>query len=280
MLFFASQVSMVLVVRALDLIDDMTYKTHRWLKDCWLARWSTLPLTQGAEKTNLVTFVALAAVAVLMVTLQASSWPLLCLRASSKLHREALWRLLRAPLDVPVAAVGQLLSRFARDLDCLDSRLLAMLAQALACVAALASALSAILVSSPLLAPAALLLALALYRASGLYSPVASQAALVVAALNGPLVAQLLECLEGRGELRCFGRSQQALQQGLQALEVNARAQVLNVALQRWFALQLELIGGLMLLCVAMCCACQRTHLGLKGLSLTYALTLTALAGL
>ena len=48
--------------------------------------------------------------------------------------------------------------------------------------------------------------------------------------------------------------------------------EVRNMGLQRWFALQLELIGGIMLLCVAVMIVLQSdVHLGMSGLSLTYA---------
>ncbi|CAL1168449.1 unnamed protein product [Cladocopium goreaui] len=182
-------------------------------------------------------------------------------------------------MDVPLTSVpGQLLSRFAKDLDCLDTRLPALLAQALTCVAALFSALAAIVVSSPALAPMAVALALVMWRLAAAYSPVASDAARLVSVFNGPVVAHLLECLEGRADLRSFGRSDDAMRHALAVLEVNARSQILNVALQRWFALQLEIIGAVMLFCVAMTSGWRTAHLGMSGLSLTYALTLTALA--
>ncbi|CAJ1338152.1 unnamed protein product [Effrenium voratum] len=202
---------------------------------------------------------------------------MLCLRASSRLHADGLWHVLTAPLDT-AAAPGNLLSRFAKDLDSLDSRLPALLAQALACVAALFSALTAILVASPALAPAAFLLGLVMWRLASAYSPVASEGARMSSVLNGPVVAHLLECLEGREYLRTFGQTHGAQLHALAVLEASARAQILNVALQRWFALQLELIGGAMLLLVAVTCVCTNAHLGMSGLSLTYALTLTALA--
>eukprot|EP00435_Cladocopium_sp_Y103_P059448 s104_g21.t1 len=210
-LFFASQASIVVV-------------------DCWLARWSALPVQGDSETSaNLLVFVFLAMLAAVIVTLQAASWPLLCLRASSRLHSDGLWCVLRAPMDVALASVpGQLLSRFAKDLDCLDTRLPALLAQALTCVAALFSALTAIVVSSPALAPMAVALALVMWRLAAAYSPVASDAARLVSIFNGPVVAHLMECLEGRAYLRSFGQSDDAMRHALAVLEVNARSQVLN----------------------------------------------------
>ncbi|CAE6910253.1 Abcc1 [Symbiodinium natans] len=165
------------------------------------------------------------------------------------------------------------------DLDVLDSRLPSLLAQALACVAALFSALTAIVVSSPGLAPMAALLALLMWLLAKSYSPVAADAARMVSVLNGPVVAHLLECVESREYLRTFGQQPRAVAHALCVLEASARAQILNMGLQRWFALQLELIGGAMLLCVAVTIVLQTdAHLGMSGLSLTYALTLTALA--
>ena len=146
------------------------------------------------------------------------------------------------------------------------------LSQALACVAALFSALMAILFSSPGLAPMAGLLALLMWRLAASYSPVAAECARMVSVLNGPVVAHLLECLEGREYLRTFGQQGKAVSHALWVLEASARAQILNMGLQRWFALQLELIGGAMLLCVSVMIVLQTdAHLGMSGLSLTYA---------
>ncbi|CAE7041043.1 YBT1 [Symbiodinium sp. KB8] len=137
----------------------------------------------------------------------------------------------------------------------------------------------AILFSSPGLAPMAGLLALLMWRLAASYSPVAAECARMVSVLNGPVVAHLLECLEGREYLRTFGQQGKAVSHALWVLEASARAQILNMGLQRWFALQLELIGGAMLLCVSVMIVLQTdAHLGMSGLSLTYALTLTALA--
>lgn len=63
-------------------------------------------------------------------------------------------------------------------------------------------------------------------------------------------------------------------------LEASTQAQYFNVALQRWLSLKLEMLGAVMLLCVALLSVGLKDNVpvGLSGLSLTYALTLTALA--
>ena len=49
--------------------------------------------------------------------------------------------------------------------------------------------------------PKAVALALVMWRLAAAYSPVASDAARLVSVVNGPVVAHLLECLEGQN---CF----------------------------------------------------------------------------
>ena len=154
-----------------------------------------------------------------------------------------------------------------------------MLAQMLTCLAALLSALLAIIASSPLATPAVCLIAYSFSRVVKRYRPSAAEAKRLVAVLHGPVVALLLESIGGREYVRALGRNTMFEQHALALLEVSTRAQVLNIGLQRWLALQLEYLGALMLLCVAMLTvACRSSSaLGLSGLALTYALTLTAL---
>eukprot|EP00913_Durusdinium_trenchii_P029705 g27841.t1 len=87
------------------------------------------------------------------------------------------------------------------------------------------------------MAPLAVTLALVMWRVSSAYSPVAADAARLVSVFNGPVVAHLMECLEGREYLRTFGQSGKAMDHALAVLEVNARAQILNavtLALVMW----------------------------------------------
>lgn len=98
--------------------------------------------------------------------------------------------------------------------------------------------------------------------------------------LHGPVMAHLLESFAGREYIRAFGQQERISEHTLGLLELSARAQVLNIGLQRWLALQLELLGAATLLCVAVLCVAVRgkAPLGMSGLALSYALTLTALA--
>lgn len=262
-MFFASQASMVLV-------------------DCWLAHWSSLtPAQQEDLATNLGVFAALAALAAVLVSVQAYTWPVLCLRASSQMHCLALSHVLRAPLGLSLASSsGQLLARFSKDLDCLDSSLPTMLSQALACIAALLSALATMVIKSPLALPVVVLVAVAFLYVVRTYRPLAAESARLTSVLHGPLVAHLVDCIRGREYVRAYAQQGRAAAHALALIEAGARAQIFNVALQRWFALQLEVLGAVTLLCVALLCVAVQgsAHLGLSGLSLTYALTLTALA--
>ncbi|CAE8701290.1 unnamed protein product [Polarella glacialis] len=257
------------------------------LADCWLAHWSAISKPQGAHpevevEKNLDIFALLALLAASLVALQAALWPLLSLRAASGLHAEGLRRVLFAPLQLEPAmgSAGQLLFRFSKDMDALDSRLPAMLAQALACVAALGSAVAAIVASQPRIVPVAVILAWVLHRLAKVYRPVATEAARLVSALHGPVVAQLLEVLRCREYIRAFNQESRAQEQALALLGASARAQILSAGLQRWFALQLGTLWAIMLFCMASfnVMATSSVHIGLSGLSLTYALTLTALA--
>ena len=188
-----------------------------------------------------------------LVGSQACLWALLSLRASSSMHGEALRRVLRARLSFLLATErGRVLTRFSRDLDALDAALPGMLAQTLTCAAALSAALMAIIASSPLVTPAVLVLALLFGRVVRQYRPAAAEAKRLVAVLHGPVVSHLLESAGGREHIRSLGQVEETCSHCLALLEASTRAQVLSIGLQRWLALQLELLGAGLLLCVAL----------------------------
>ena len=158
-----------------------------------------------------------------------------------------------------------------------------MLAQTFSCIAALLAALLAIVLASPLVLPAVLLVGLAFGRIVCDYQPSAAEAKRLVSVLHGPVMTHMLEAHAGREYARSFGQAPRVVAHALDLLEVSSRAQSFNIGLQRWLALRLELLGALTLFAVAATCVAARRdgnaqQLGLPGLSLTYALTLTALA--
>lgn len=252
------------------------------ITDCWLARWSSLPAAEQENLAfNLGVLVACAAVAAAIVACQAGSWPLLCFRASSSLHSEGLSCVLHAPMSqVGVLSAGQILSRFSKDLDVVDARLPAMLAQAFTCIAGLASSLIVIVSSAPSAMPMVIIITFAFKRIVGIYRPVAAEGNRLVSVLHAPVVTHLNEILRGRAYIRAFSQQSRVIEHALALLEGGARAQVFSIALQRWLALQLELLGAGMLLCVSLLSVAtrQNSSLGMSGLSLTYTMTLTALA--
>ena len=253
------------------------------LYDCFLARWSNLPkAAQDDLPANLGGLGMLAALAAGLVGAQAAVWALLSLRASTSMHADALRATLCAPLSFYLGTdVGRLLTRFSKDLDALDALLPAMLAQALTCFAALMAALCAIVASSPMVIPAVAMIAIAFGRVVSLYRPIAAEAKRLVAVLHAPVVAHLLDAISGREYVRAFQRERWAIAHAVALVEASTRAQFFNVGLQRWLALQLECLGALLLLCVALLTCVGRseeTGIGMSGLALTYALTFTALA--
>ena len=70
-------------------------------------------------------------------------------------------------------------------------------------------------------------------------------------------------------------RSARSAEIALALLEASTQAQYFNVALQRWLALQLELLGGAMLLCVSLLCVYAREY---AALAKKYKMSLAELA--
>lgn len=252
------------------------------LADCWLARWSSLPPEAKADlPANLGGLAAFAALAALFVALQAGLWPLLALNASNRYHSAALCAVLHAPLSaLSVLPVRRVISRFSKDVDALDVGLPSMTAQAFTCLAALVSSLAAVLFATPLALPVVAAVVIVFGRVVLIYRPTAADARRLVSVLHGPVLSHTLESLDGRVYIRAFGQSTGFEQHAAVLVEAYAHAQVFNIALQRWLALRLEVLGAWMLLAVGLLAVAMRQHaaLGPAGLALTYALTFTGLA--
>ena len=193
--------------------------------DCWLARWSSLPAPQQEDVAlNLGVLAALAALAALLVGVQAAAWPLLCLRASATMHAEAVRAVLRAPMAYHTATPsGRLVARFSKDVDALDASLPSMLAQAFTCAAALLASLATIVASAPLVAPAVAVAALALIRIVAKYRPTAGEAKRLVSVLHGPIVAPPRGPRRPRVPARVLPAARRR-RRGRRALEASARA--------------------------------------------------------
>lgn len=252
------------------------------LTDCWLARWSSLPPFEQSDLTaNLGRLAALAALAAVFVAVQAGSWPLLALSASDRYHSAALSSILHAPLSALSAMpIRRVVSRFSKDLDALDVALPSMTAQALTCLAALLSSLAAVLFATPLALPVVAAVAVAFGKVVHSYQPIAAEARRLVSVLHGPVLAHILESLDGRVYIRSFGQTRNFEENAAVLIEAYSHAQIFNIALQRWLALRLELLGAWMLLAVGLLAVAtrQQAALGPAGLALTYALTFTGLA--
>ena len=243
-------------------------------------RWSSLPAPQQEDVAlNLGVLAALAALAALLVGVQAAAWPLLCLRVGDDARRGGARRAPRAD-GVPHGDAERPPRRALLEGRRRPRRLAAVdAAQAFVRRRAVAS-LATIVASAPLVAPAVAVAALALVRIVAKYRPTAGEAKRLVSVLHGPIVSLLLEGLGGREYLRAYCQQHAAADEAVALLEASARAQTFNIALQRWLALRLEALGAAILLCVSLLCvgARGRVPLGLSGLSLTYSMTLTNLA--
>jgi hypothetical protein len=70
------------------------------------------------------------------------------------------------------------------------------------------------------------------------------------------------QVIDGREYIRAFGQGAAAREHAIALIEGSTRAQFFSIGLQRWLALQLEIIGALMLLCVALTTVASRSHAG------------------
>ncbi|PJF19760.1 Multidrug resistance-associated protein 1 [Paramicrosporidium saccamoebae] len=197
----------------------------------------------------------------------------LCHRSSTRIHQEALQRILRARMEaVDGVPTGRLLNRLGPDLETLDYTFPEKL---IACMGTLSSFLCTILAFwyfVPLLLltlPITLLVAVLLQRR---FARVWTELLRLSGAALAPLSALLAETAVGLPTLRIFNHTPHYLQRFMRFCDQYTLMAYLGIGVRRWIAFRCHLIAILYLAAIVVYCIVAKVDASTAGMLLMYAM--------
>jgi ABC-type multidrug transport system fused ATPase/permease subunit len=215
----------------------------------WLTIWtdSTRPKTHGSM-FYLEVYTGLSFAQVL-VTLGNSFWLVLSsLFAAQKLHNGMLASMLRAPMSFFHSnPVGRIINRFAKDTGDIDRSVAMFTNMFLTSWFSLISTFFLIGFVNTISLWAILPLLLAFYSSYLYFQATAREVKRMDSITRSPVYAQFGEALNGLATIRAYKAYDRMARMNGQAMDTNARFTVVTMSSNRWLAVRLEFLGGLMI---------------------------------
>ncbi|XAR72526.1 Xenobiotic-transporting ATPase [Bertholletia excelsa] len=252
----------------------------------WLSAW-----TDQSDSTryspgfyNLI--YALLSFGQVLVTLANSFWLIVSsLYAARRLHDAMLNSILRAPMVFfHTNPLGRIINRFAKDLGDIDRNVAVFVNMFLGQVSQLLSTFVLIGIVSTLSLWAIMPLLLLFYAAYLYYQSTAREVKRMDSISRSPVYAQFGEALNGLSTIRAYKAYDRMANINGKSMDNNIRFTLVNMSANRWLAIRLETLGGLMIWLTATFAVMQNgraenqeAFASTMGLLLSYALNITGL---
>lgn len=253
----------------------------------WLSNWTD---TASSTASHSVIFYngiyALLSLGQVLVNLINSLWVILSsLTAARRLHNGMLDSILRAPMSFFHGnPIGRIINRFAKDTGDIDRNIAVYTNMMLSSVFQLLSTFALIGIVNTSSLWAILPLLIAFYAAYIYYQTTAREVKRMDSITRSPVYAQLGEALNGLATIRAYKAQERMSQFHAKAVNMNTRFILINMSANRWLAIRLEFLGGLMIWIVATFAVLgnqrasdEASFASQMGLLLSYALNITSL---
>ncbi|KAL8091087.1 hypothetical protein AgCh_040262 [Apium graveolens] len=252
----------------------------------WLSVWTdtSSPKRHGPGFYNLI--YSLLSLGQVFVTLANSYWLILSsLYASRKLHEAMLNSILRAPMVFfHTNPLGRIINRFAKDLGDIDRNVGPFVNMFLGQVSQLISTFVLIGILSTMSLWAILPLLLLFYGAYLYFQSTAREVKRLDSITRSPVYAQFGEALNGLSSIRAYKAYDRMAKINADSMDNNIRFTLVNMSGNRWLAIRLETLGGVMIWLTATFAVVQNgraenqeAFASTMGLLLSYALNITSL---
>ncbi|KAA8514856.1 hypothetical protein F0562_018035 [Nyssa sinensis] len=252
----------------------------------WLSLWTD----QGSSKRygsgfyNLI--YALLSFGQVLVTLINSFWLIISsLYAAKRLHDAMLNSILRAPMVFfHTNPLGRIINRFAKDLGDIDRNVAPFVNMFLGQVSQLLSTFVLIGIVSTMSLWAIMPLLVLFYVAYLYYQSTAREIKRLDSITRSPVYAQFGEALNGLASIRAYKAYDRMASINGKSMDNNIRFTLVNMSGNRWLAIRLETVGGVMIWFTATFAVMQNgraenqeAFASTMGLLLSYALNITSL---
>ncbi|KAJ0018025.1 hypothetical protein Pint_11073 [Pistacia integerrima] len=261
-------------------------ETLRISGSTWLSYWTDQGSLErhGPGYYNLI--YSLLSFCQVLVTLANSYWLIISsLYAAKRLHDAMLTSILRAPMVFfQTNPLGRIINRFAKDLGDIDRNVAVFVNMFLGQVSQLLSTFVLIGIVSTMSLWAIMPLLVLFYAAYLYYQSTAREVKRLDSITRSPVYAQFSEALNGLSTIRAYKAYDRMADINGKSMDNNVRFTLVNMGANRWLAIRLETLGGLMIWFTATFAVMQngraenpQAFASTMGLLLSYALNITGL---
>ncbi|PHU29058.1 ABC transporter C family member 2 [Capsicum chinense] len=263
------------------LIEALRVGSSTWLS-FWTDQSSSTRYSAGFY--NLI--YSLLSLGQVMVTLMNSFWLITSsLYAAKMLHDAMLGSILRAPMVFfHTNPLGRIINRFAKDLGDIDRNVAPFVSMFLGQVFQLISTFVLIGIVSTMSLWAIMPLLVLFYGAYLYYQSTAREVKRLDSISRSPVYAQFGEALNGLATIRAYKAYDRMANINGKSVDNNIRFTLVNMSGNRWLAIRLETVGGVMIWLTATFAVVQngraenqQAFASTMGLLLSYALNITSL---
>lgn len=264
--------------------------------DYWLALWTSsktksassfnttaqpTPGASGAESDSyyLPVFIILCAAGITLCLITSLTVEFLGLHAATNLHHNLLNKIIHAPIRFfDITPLGQILNRFSADTNIIDQHIPPTLESLTRSTLLCLSAIGVISSITPMFMIALVPLAVAFYFIQKYFRVASKDLQDLDDSTQLPLLCHFSETAEGLTTIRAFRHEARFKQRMLELTDTNNTAYLFLSAANRWLEVRTDYLGAVIVLTAAgssIWCSSFVHSVGLVGLGLTYALTVT-----
>nr|XP_002716699.2 multidrug resistance-associated protein 1 isoform X1 [Oryctolagus cuniculus] len=200
------------------------------------------------------------------------------LAASRTVYTQLLNDVLHLPLQFfETNPIGQIISRFTKDMFVVDMRFHYYLRTWLNCTLDVIGTVLVIVGALPLFILAVIPLIIFYFTIQRYYVASSRQIRRLAGASRSPIISHFGETLSGVSTIRAFGHEQRFIQQNKEVVNENLVCFYNNVIANRWLSVRLEFLGNLMVFFAALLAMLAGNSIdsAIVGLSISYALNIT-----
>ncbi|NXK05703.1 MRP6 protein, partial [Herpetotheres cachinnans] len=247
----------------------------------WLSVWTDDPVYNGTQQhpeLRVGVFGALGVVQALGRFVSTAAVLLGGVLASHKLFLQLLRNVARSPMVFfEQTPIGNLLNRFSREMDAIDSVIPDKLKSLLGFLFNMLEIYLVIIVATPRAAMAIVPLTVLYAAFQHFYVVTSCQLRRIEAASRSPIYSHISETFQGSSVIRAYKDQQRFILKSNFLVDENQRICFPGAVADRWLATNLEFLGNGIVLFAALFVAMGRTHLspGTAGFSISYALQIT-----
>ncbi|KAJ4703002.1 ABC transporter C family member 2-like [Melia azedarach] len=258
----------------------------RMSSSTWLSVWTNQSTSKNYNPGYYITIYTLLAFGQVIVTLVNSYWLIISsLRAAKRLHDSMLDSILRAPmLFFHTNPTGRVINRFSRDVGDIDRYVANFVNSFIGQVWQLLSTFVLIGIVSTISLWAITPLLILFFAAYLYYQSTSREVKRLDSITRSPVYAQFGEALYGLSTIRAFKAYDRIAKINGKSMDNNIRFTLIKTSSDRWLAIRLETLGGIMIWLTATFAVLQNgkaenqaTFASTMGLLLSYSLNITTL---